>query len=256
MKTRLLQWSGHEVRSLAGRYPRLYLPYMRWRYRDGDAAASAIGPRSGDPYARSPVRPGTDVVIEGFPRSANTFAVVAFVLAQPSAPSVAHHLHVPAQVLEGARMGIPTMVLVRDPDEAVLSHVIRRPHISLRQGYRDYVRFHQGVLPMMGRVVVVSFEQVTSDFGAAVRRLNQVFDSSFAEFDHTEENVRRCFELIEDRNRRRFGGEPLERGVARPSAVREEAKARLRGQVLSTHVEKLRSEARKLYERFLPETRW
>ena len=153
-------------------------------------------------------------------------------------------------------MRTPVMVVVRDPDEAVLSHVIRRPQISLYQGYRDYVRFHRGVLPVIRRVVVASFEQVTSDFGSTVRRLNDVYRTSFTEFAHTEANVRRCFELIEERNRQRFGGEPLERGVARPSPVRQQAKDDLRGRALAPRVERLRSEARELYESLLPQTRW
>ena len=42
----------------------------------------------------------TELVIEAFPRSANTFATVAFQLSQPAPVRVAHHLHAPAQVTE------------------------------------------------------------------------------------------------------------------------------------------------------------
>jgi len=68
----------------------------------------------------------TELVIEGFARSGNTFAVAAFSLAQPRPVRLAHHLHAPAQVLLAARMGIPCIVLVRDPVDAVASRLIRR----------------------------------------------------------------------------------------------------------------------------------
>ena len=42
---------------------------------------------------------GTQMVIEGFPRSGNTFAVFAFRHAQRRDIRVAHHLHAPAQVI-------------------------------------------------------------------------------------------------------------------------------------------------------------
>jgi hypothetical protein len=37
----------------------------------------------------------THLVIEGFPRSANTFAVAAFKYSQKGSIKIAHHLHVP-----------------------------------------------------------------------------------------------------------------------------------------------------------------
>ncbi|RMG27959.1 MAG: hypothetical protein D6732_19595, partial [Methanobacteriota archaeon] len=40
----------------------------------------------------------TEIVIEGYPRSANTFAVVAFRLAQNRPVKIAHHLHMEAQI--------------------------------------------------------------------------------------------------------------------------------------------------------------
>ena len=38
----------------------------------------------------------TELVIEGFPRSANTFAVLAFDYAQPDDVKLAHQLHAPS----------------------------------------------------------------------------------------------------------------------------------------------------------------
>src|SRR5215210_2906944 len=48
----------------------------------------------------------TQIVIEGFPRSGNTFAVVAFEQAQRESVRVAHHLHMPAQVIRAAQWSI------------------------------------------------------------------------------------------------------------------------------------------------------
>src|SRR5919112_6338070 len=63
----------------------------------------------------------TQIVIEGFPRSGNTFAVVAFQQAQRESVRVAHHLHMPAQVIRAAKWGIPTLLLARKPTDAALS---------------------------------------------------------------------------------------------------------------------------------------
>src|SRR5215211_6607259 len=76
------------------------------------------------------VTPDTQLVIEGFPRSGNSFARRAFVMAQSDTQikhHIAHHLHVPAQVVRAARWQIPTLVLIRRPKDAVLSLVLRDP---------------------------------------------------------------------------------------------------------------------------------
>src|SRR5215211_5813810 len=73
------------------------------------------------------VTPDTQLVIEGFPRSGNSFARSAFVMAQSESPGkirIAHHMHVPAQVVRAARWQIPTLVVIRRPRDAVLSFAL------------------------------------------------------------------------------------------------------------------------------------
>jgi hypothetical protein len=48
----------------------------------------------------------TQIVIEGFPRSGNTFAVVALQQAQRESVRVARHLHMPEQVIRAAKSGV------------------------------------------------------------------------------------------------------------------------------------------------------
>src|SRR5437773_4880663 len=81
-----------------------------------------------------PIGPDTEIVIEGFPRSATSFAVAAFQMAQDHTVDIAHHTHSPSQVIEAVRRGIPTLLLVREPEDAILSHVVRRPELTVAQG--------------------------------------------------------------------------------------------------------------------------
>ena len=81
----------------------------------------------------------TQLVIEGFPRSGNTFSVIAFEHAQREAVRIAHHLHVPAQIIRAARWQIPSIVLIRDPVDAVASLLIRHPAMSASRALVYYV---------------------------------------------------------------------------------------------------------------------
>jgi hypothetical protein len=85
----------------------------------------------------------TQIVIEGFPRSGNTFAVAAFQQAQRESVRVAHHLHMPAQVIRAAQWSIPIFLLARKPTDAALSWVIRGPGVPIRQTLKHYVSFYE-----------------------------------------------------------------------------------------------------------------
>lgn len=207
-----LEW---EARSIAGSHPSLFLPLARARHRRGDF--------------RVPIQGDTEVVIEAFPRSGLTFTVVAFAMAQGRDVRMAHHLHAPAQAIAGARAGIPTMVVVREPQEAVLSLVIRLPHLSIRQALRSYARFHRALVPHLGGMVVGRFEEATANPGALTARLNERFGTAFEEFEPSDANLRRALVLVEESDRSAFGDGPiLDRVAARPSAVRDRLKDSLR----------------------------
>src|SRR3954454_24963560 len=120
----------------------------------------------------------TQLVIEAFPRSANTFATVAFQLSQPAPVRVAHHLHAPAQVADGVRRGIPVLVLVRHPRDAVTSQVIRSPGISVPSALSAYTRFHGFVATVGTGCQIATFEQVTGDFGFVIDALNRRYGTN------------------------------------------------------------------------------
>jgi hypothetical protein len=239
----------HRAGSFLGQYPAIYLPAARLSHR----LATTIDARrthQRNPDARPPpLGPSTDVVIEGFPRSANTFAVAAFRLAQPADVRIAHHRHAPAQVLGAAKIGVPALVLIREPEEAILSYVTRHPEIGMRQALKDYIRFYERVLPHRGRFVCATFKEVTSDFARVTRRLNDRFGTSFEEFVHTDEHVQEVFRRMDRYHAVRFGGEETFASMgARPSDERiplmDAQRAEFHGESLSQE----RARAHALYE--------
>jgi hypothetical protein len=160
-------------------YPAIYLPFARRKYRNYSLVISS----------------DTELVIEGYFRSANTFAVHAFQLSQEKPVRLAHHLHAPAQLITAARRGIPTLLLLRNPDGAILSELLY-DNVALPDALDAYTRFYTCLLPYLESFVVGEFEQVTHDFGAVIRRVNARFGTNFIEFNHTDETVHECFELM------------------------------------------------------------
>lgn len=228
----LLRRAAYELRTIVAQYPAAALPLARLRGRG------------------YPVGPETEVVIEGFPRSGTSFAVSAFEYPQPRKPIVAHHVHSPTQVIAAARRGLPALVLIRDPEDATLSLVIRTPELTIGQALRGYVRFYRPLLPYRDRVVVATFQQVTTDFGAVVRRMNARFGTAWRPFPHTEENVRGVLRAIDEYTRGTAEKDALERVVARPSAAREEPKRALRDRYRAGKLRRARERAEELHATF------
>ena len=246
----VLQRLRFEFWSFRSQWPAIYLPVARWKHRRAVLAIAARDGGEPNPDASPPpVAADTELVVEGFPRSANSFAIAAIRRAQDRPLAIAHHQHVPAQIVAGAKSRLPTLVLIRPPDAAVLSYVIMQPFLTVAQAYRHYVRFYRRVLPFRDEVLVGTFDEVTSDFGAVMRRLNEKFGSSFREFHHTEENVQRCFEDIERHERTvlrpHYDSEAM---TARPSSRRECLRNELLGKLESPRLARTRAAANGLYE--------
>src|SRR5918997_5296990 len=194
----------------------------------------------------------TQIVIVGFPRSGNTFAVVAFQQAQREHVRVAHPLHMPAQVVRAARWGIPTLLLARKPTDAALSWVIREPWVPIRQALKQYVSFYEKAAEYRDAFVVGFFEEVTRDYGAVLERVNARFGTGFSSFVHSQDNVKRVFDRIEELHRAKRGGRLDEKQIAHPSSLKAGLKDALKKELEVPEVRKLTTRAEAVYDSFRP----
>ena len=194
------------------------------------------------------VTPETELVIEGFPRSANSFARVAFNRAQKGTVRIATGLHVPAQVIRAARWRIPTLVLIRNPKDAVLSFAVRDP-ITVEQALKYCLSFYETVEGLSDAYVLGTFEEVTGDLGRVIGRLNERFGTSFSPFRHNERNVEMVLARVERNSKRKFGEVNWENKTSRPVASRQESKRELERGLADPEAARLLSRAEDVYER-------
>lgn len=234
VSTRIL----YEVRMIVGGYPSLFLPFKRRKLRRTNRDATSI------------VNASTDIVIGGFPRSGNTFVNAAFRFAQKEHVLTAHHLHVPAEVIYAAKHRIPTLVIVRQPKDAVVALKLMDPKLSLKQILRAYVRYHRAILPYRDACIIATFDQVTSDLGAVIARINQRYSTRFEEFAHTDDNVASVLAILREIG---YAKNPRRKFVATiPDRSSEREKER---QLLKEEYDRLQGSddfesANQLYERF------
>jgi hypothetical protein len=196
-------------------------------------------------------RRDTALVIEGFLRSGNTFSVAAFAIANGPSLHVGRHLHGAPHVLRAVRMGLPTVVLVRQPRDAVLSYLVRRNTLTPHDAVLEYLDFYRTAWRARDGFVVGLFDQVTNDFGSIIDLVNERFGTGFRRFEPTPENEAMAFHLVEEMNRRESGGEVVETHVGRPSAERAERKEELRSWLDRPRTRKKLDEATTLFEDYV-----
>ena len=199
------------------------------------------------------VRRRTEIVIEGFPRSGNTFAVVAFRLAQRREIEIAHHLHAAAQIKRAANLEIPAIVLIREPSEAVLSVVAKDQEVSIAWALRSYIRFYSAVFPYLEKAVVAPFPCVTSDLASIIRHVNAQYGTAFREFAQNEDKLHLVHETVVRLGRQDSvqTGRDYRLSVGLPTEQRQQAKEGRRSEYLDKRNKSLRITAESIYERVL-----
>ena len=193
-----------------------------------------------------------DLVVEAFVRSALSYFVAGFRLAQePDPVNVAHHTHSPSALIDGLRHHKPTLLIVRPPEEAVLSYVVKTTDVSVRAALQGWIRFHRPLLSYGGELAVARFDEVISDLGLVIRRVNSRFGTTFKEYVRIEENEARIRGEIEaDWKARARTEEERERGVPRPSAQRDELKTRMAERLHDPKLRGTLERAQRLYGTF------
>ena len=189
----------------------------------------------------------TEIVIEGFPRCGNTFAVIAFQSAQQRKIKVAHHLHVPAQIRFAASYGIPTLVLIREPLAAISSLIVRHPERSPEQCLIEYTNFYASIFSLKNRFVVSDFPVTVNDFGSVTARINERFKTSFDCFEHTPCNIEAVFARIEKNNRILEKGSVMQ--LAKPAQEKELPKEEVKAMLRSEKFSALLGAAERAYQR-------
>ena len=127
-----------------------------------------------------------DLVIEGYQSSGNTFARKAVEYANPGI-RLGSHVHRWAHVAQAQLLRKPVLVLLRQPEDAIASHLVRMELDDVGGELRRYAAFYRGVARIRrAGLVVGTFEDVTRRYGTVIDRINERFGTSFVPFDHED----------------------------------------------------------------------
>lgn len=143
----------------------------------------------------------TDLVVEGFPRSGNTFTVFALEDASAHELTIASHVHQPSQVKLALARGIPTILVIRDPVSALASYLVYDQRFTASMVLGEYCRYHRELVPYAERLLICRFDEVTSDMPSVIDRINHRYSWQIPPFNNEASNVKEIMARIEWRHR-------------------------------------------------------
>ncbi|MEM6483716.1 MAG: hypothetical protein AAF662_01845 [Pseudomonadota bacterium] len=226
-------------------------------YRSSPTAFATLGRfREDRAYERRVVRRGDDIVIEGYPRSGNTFSTTAFRQAQNRPVNIGNHFHAPAQILLARRYRIPALVCIRKPEDAALSFMVfSNGRLSALDALERYLKFYSALLPAQEAWVPADFNEIVSSFDKSIARLNRWFGTDFELYRNSSSEDERVLLDIEEKFAQRQEylqlTDPGFSQIATPSRKKDAQKTLYRAQFAAAPVAGLIEECDACYERVL-----
>ena len=185
----------------------------------------------------------TEICIEGFPRSGNTYFVSAFMMWNKTT-QVAHHSHLAGSVKNALERGVPTVLLIRDPAECVASVLAWDGLLTVTMALASYVHFHRQLWKHKERCLVLCFEDVVQQPGACIKLINDRFGLDFERQQLTgsvDQEIRDRLENVDDHHNRSATNSTL------PNPAKLEIKQAYQHRLTNNH---LWSSARIIYSNY------
>lgn len=116
-------------------------------------------------------RKDTDLCLEGYPSSANSFGFNVLEMLCPQV-NIAHHSHAVAGLKVALQNNVPTVIIVRNPADAVASRLARFSD-NMTVCLVEYVSFYRFVRDHSADLTVVTFEELTERTFSAVKAISK-----------------------------------------------------------------------------------
>jgi len=131
----------------------------------------------------------TEICIEGYPRSANTFIFHLLKILKPSV-LVGGHSHTIANIKLALKKKVPVFVLIRNPIDAISSQVLRSNIVknksekkNIEYAIEDYKSFYNYILKNRDKVKLLHFDDVLNNLDNILRIIEMNSTLKFSDLD-------------------------------------------------------------------------
>lgn len=117
----------------------------------------------------------SDLLIEGYPRSGNTFCAAAFYYFSNHQLSIARHRHEIGHLKHAFSSGVPTLIVFREPIEAISSFILREG-VSELFAINFYVKFNSFVLRHNDKLALFEFNDIVNHIENVITRFSSMYN--------------------------------------------------------------------------------
>lgn len=172
----------------------------------------------------------TDLVLEGYPRSGNTFSVDFINYLNDRKLKIAHHTHDSRNLLLAHLLEVPAVALLRAPIDAISSFMIYSGK-PVEFAANRYFNFYKELLVCRDTIEFVSFADVVSNINIIVERINNRFDLDLKLSTDIDADIERVNNIARERARKNRPESEYVRTVGAPTVEREVIKNSIRPDV-------------------------
>ena len=214
-----------------------------------------------------------DILVDGYPRSSNTYTWCMFLISQkhliyygmalmniPASSGVRlkGHIHQAAFVIHAAQHKKPICFLIRRPDKAIVSwHIayyqdfeeVKGDNQTLEERLDYYIAYHKAILPYKKSLYIANFDRTTKDFKSVVAGLIERYGIKLSlDFDNeaTDIEAKKQIHLFNTTS----SGNLNMKALHLPSASRADEQIRLTEELNSSKYSVKLAEAWRLYQEF------
>ena len=161
--------------------------------------------------------------VDGYPRSANTFMSKSLALLLPDLKARSHS-HSPFLPIAATKRGIPGVLVIREPADAIVSYVVMTGH-RFENALSFYEDFHRPLLKVADQIFVAHFSRITKSPNEVIAEFGEHFSMDLPPFEEGSseavfENIEKAYVAV--------AGSVNSTSVARPDAKRKERLTELR----------------------------
>ncbi len=190
----------------------------------------------------------TDLTIDGFQRSANTFAYVGFSILN-NHTRVAHHAHTSSQIIYSVNNDIPVLLLIRNPIDSIVSfYIFLNGEVPFKVIINSWKHFYLPLIKFKDKIFVSDFNDTINDFEDTIKKINSFYNLNFKTNYYEKDLEKEIFKKIEQSHKNHFDNSSKNK-IAIPYNDRLRSKSVLK-QVVKKDFKKEIEECKLIYDKF------
>lgn len=149
-----------------------------------------------------------DIVISGFPRSANTYLTL-FIKRRLNSinidKNIVSHVHTIDIIRYSKERNIKCIVPIRKPEEAILStYIYFQENKSIKLLVKWYIKFYRYIKKYYNYFIIIKYEDIINNTNLVVKKINENMDVEIPSVENIKDEKEKIFNIMENQSKNKI----------------------------------------------------